>query len=77
MTKIDEMIDFCNREKIYFFCDLVNYASKNRKDWFRTLITESGTRTMVLYLAERAYHAGIISREEYEAECEDMLDGMD
>lgn len=34
MTKIEEMIRYCEQENIYYFCDLVKYAIENRKDWF-------------------------------------------
>lgn len=44
MTKIEEMIRYCEQENIYYFCDLVKYAIENRKDWFRTVVTENGSR---------------------------------
>ena len=35
LKNVEEMIDFCEKENIFYFCDLVNYARKERKDWFR------------------------------------------
>lgn len=66
MTKIEEMIRYCEQENIYYFCDLVKYAIDNRKDWFRTVVTENGSRIMFRYLADKAYHAGKITKAQYE-----------
>lgn len=52
MTKIDEMISYCERENVYYFCDLVKYASENRKDWFRVVSTENGSRIIELWEGE-------------------------
>lgn len=60
MTKIEEMIRYCEQENIYYFCDLVKYAIENRKDWFRTVVTENGSR------ADKAYRAGKITKAQYE-----------
>lgn len=49
MTKIEEMICYCEQENIYYFCDLVKYAIENRKDWFRVL-TQSRTQFLVAWL---------------------------
>ena len=66
MTKIEEMIRYCEQENIYYFCDLVKYAIENRKDWFRTVATENGSRIMFQYLADKAYHTGKITKAQYE-----------
>lgn len=66
MTKIEEMIRYCEQENIYYFCDLVKYAIENRKDWFRTVVIENGSRIMFQYLADKAYRAGKITKAQYE-----------
>lgn len=66
MTKIEEMIRYCEQENIYYFCDLVKYTIENRKDWFRTVVTENGSRIMFQYLADKAYCAGKITKAQYE-----------
>ena len=72
MTKIDEMISYCERENVYYFCDLVKYASENRKDWCRVVSTENGSRIMFHYLADKAYRAGKITKAQYEDALSDV-----
>lgn len=71
MTKIEEMMNFCEVENIFWFCDLVDYAINNRKDWFRTLVTDHGANTMGLYLADKAYEAGLLTEKQYDDFVED------
>ena len=66
MTRIDQMIGFCEAENIYWFSDLVEYCIDHRRDWLKTLATEHGGQTIGLYLASKAYKAGMITREQYE-----------
>ena len=72
LVKIEEMIDFCEKENIFYFCDLVNYARKERKDWFREIIKKDTTRFMAFYIADRAYQAGKINKEMYDYALEDL-----
>lgn len=72
LKNVEEMIDFCEKENIFYFCDLVNYARKERKDWFREIIKKDTTRFMAFYIADRAYQALKINKEMYDNALEDL-----
>ena len=72
LVKIEEMIDFCEEQNIFFFCFFFNYARKERKDWFREIIKKDTTRFMAFYIADRAYQAGKINKEMYDDALEDL-----
>lgn len=38
---IDEMLQFCYENGIFYFCDLLMYARENKQDWFRSLCDNS------------------------------------
>lgn len=72
IEKIDEMLDFCEKKNIFYFCDLVDYARKNKKDWFRQLLKADANRFIAFYLADRAYQAGKINQKMYDEALEDL-----
>lgn len=50
----DEMIDYCEANNICAFCDLVDYAGKNRyDDWFKVLCSNGGTKYMTKYFLRK------------------------
>lgn len=67
MTRIKQMMDFCDNENIYSFADLVDYCANHRGDWFITLTTARGTHIMYSYLISRAHKAGLLTDEQYAA----------
>lgn len=75
MTKIEEMMRYCEDKDILSFAELVEYASENRGDWFRVLITDKGTQVMSLYLLSKAHKAGLLTDAEYDelSECVTLL----
>lgn len=42
MTRIEQMIQYCEAENIYWFSDLADYCMEHRKDWLETLATDHG-----------------------------------
>lgn len=72
MTKIEEMLEYCEKNKVFWFCDLANYAAKKRSDWFRTLVTERGSKILGFYLANKAYEAGLLTLAAFEEWEEDF-----
>ena len=46
---VNQMIEWCDSEHVVCFSDLVDYARKNRKDWFRILV-EKNSSLIVGYL---------------------------
>lgn len=72
LKNVEEMIDFCEKENVFYFCDLVDYARKNKKEWFRQLTKTETTRFMAFYIADRAYKAGKINKEIYDEALEDL-----
>lgn len=66
MTRIEQMIQYCDDENIYWFSDLAEYCMDHRRDWLMTLATDLGGQTLGLYLASKAYKAGLMTREQYE-----------
>ena len=51
---IGEMIDFCQKNHIYAFSDLLEFSRAEHCDWFRVLC-DSGTVVMKEYLKSRAW----------------------
>lgn len=51
---IGEMIDFCEREDIVSYSDLLIYARMERQDWFRVLC-DNGTMVMIEFLKSRRW----------------------
>lgn len=49
LNAIREMMDFINRNTIYAYCDLLDFTSNYRDDWFRVLC-HSGTYVIKEYL---------------------------
>nr|CRY97186.1 hypothetical protein [uncultured prokaryote] len=74
MEIVDEMKNFCEKEKIYNFCDLFEYASKNRKDWFDFLVTEKNCVVMALYLIDKSCKAGLITPGERSLQYQELLE---
>lgn len=46
---IREMKDFCRDNEVFAYCDLLDYASEERADWFR-ILCDNGTVVMKEYL---------------------------
>lgn len=40
MTRIEQMIQYCESENIYWFSDLAEYCLDNRRDWLKTFKRE-------------------------------------
>lgn len=51
-TAIAEMIDFAEENGVLSFAELVLYARKNRKDWFR-ILCDSGSVMLIQYMKSR------------------------
>lgn len=51
---IGEMIDFCNKNKIYSYSDLLEYCRLERFDWFRVLC-DNGTFVVKEYLKSKIW----------------------
>lgn len=51
---IGEMMEFCEKEDIYLYADLLIYAKIHRYDWFRVLC-DNGTMVIKEYLTSREY----------------------
>lgn len=71
MTRIEQMIQYCEAENIYWFSDLADYCMEHRKDWLETLATDHGGNFMGLYLASKARKAGLLTDEQYAVWVED------
>ena len=71
MTRIEQMIQYCESENIYWFSDLAEYCLDNRRDWLKTLATDHGGKFMGLYLASKAHKAGLLTNEQYAEWVED------
>lgn len=52
-----EMMCFCRENHIDAFCDLLDYASEQRMDWFR-ILCDCGTIVMKEYLKSRTWRGG-------------------
>lgn len=51
---LDEMINYCETNSIFSFCDLADYARKNRfDDWFKVLVSNGGTKYMTTYFLRK------------------------
>jgi len=59
------MIKYCDENSIYWFHELANYSSKNKKSWFQIIVTDSGTRFLSSYLSSKAYKVGLLTDEQY------------
>ena len=46
---LEEMIDFINKEKIYLYLELRDYAIKNRPDWSEILRKKKYIRHIIAY----------------------------
>lgn len=53
-TAIGEMIDFCQENDLYSYCELLMYSRVHREDWFRVLC-DSGTMVMLEFLKSRSW----------------------
>lgn len=60
---IDEIIDWCDANECYIYSDLLRYARKNRRDWFRTLC-DNGTYVVKEFLKSEDYKRRIQSETE-------------
>ena len=50
----DEMIEYCEANNVYSFCDLADYARENRfDDWFKVLCSNGGTKYMTKYFLRK------------------------
>ena len=52
-----EMMSYCKEYDITAFCDLLDFASESRMDWFRVLC-DNGTVVMKEYLKSRTWKSG-------------------
>lgn len=53
---IRDILDFCFKNQIIYYSDLMDYCSENREDWFRVLC-DSGTYVVKEYLRSLEYKA--------------------
>lgn len=73
MTRTQQMIEYCDKENIYWFDDLAYYCMDKRKDWFSTLSTNRGGSILGIYLASKAHRAGLLTDEQYNEWVEDCI----
>lgn len=51
---ISDMMDYCDREGVYSFADLVRYAKFHQYDWFR-ILCDSGAVIMMSFLKSKSW----------------------
>lgn len=54
---LNQMLDWCNRYSIYYFCELVDYARLHRKDWFR-LLADRNSHLLWEYIKSKTWKEG-------------------
>lgn len=59
---ISEMIAWCNDNGVIMYCDLFDFASKEKPDWFR-ILCDSGTLVVKEYLKSKEYSMRVSSKQ--------------
>lgn len=54
---IGEMLDWCDKENVYAYCDLMRYARYEKPDWFHVL-NHTSTNQMLAFLKSKAWADG-------------------
>lgn len=70
---IAEMIDYVSENDIFAYSDLLEYARRERLDWFR-ILCDCGTMVMKEYIKSRSWKSHFISSGEDDSSVDDLVE---